>query len=88
MKKSDFWIYNWIHITKRLPPKIRGRYVIVWNYESNEPLIMESFYAHFSADNVLQRKEVSWDRRFNYWAIIEPPSKKKRKRKNETKQIK
>ena len=77
MKRSEFWQKIWIPITRNIPPKDTRKFVLIWNYKWEEPIVMSSLIAHCGAEAMKKGDEIgveiSEDRVFSHWCFIEGP---------------
>lgn len=76
MTKSELFKRMWIPIRKRIPPEDENMWVLVYNYSWEMPLTQQAHLAHYTAKAILNEQrevDISKDRLFSHWMIVEPP---------------
>lgn len=74
MNKTDALKLSWVPIVKRLPPDEDFK-IEVWNFISQEIMLMDCFIARLAAIAILENKgeKLSWDRQISHWRKMVGP---------------
>ena len=76
MTKSELFKRMWIPVKKRLPPEDSAKWVLVWNYLWEEPVIQRADHAYYTGVAMLQTEwetTISEDRVYSHWIEVQKP---------------